>query len=1056
MSSRASRFRRLAFVALVFPCIAAAAPAGDGQERGPRLALFRAAGFPAVDAPAIPDSVLDEALKDLPVDTLKSAAALGTDLRRSRYDLLILTYGSAFPLDAWDAIRAFIRDGGGIVVLGGAPFHQPVTWQADAPGTAGAGRWIAGPRQPSFAHELLIGPAEKIAVPAPVPGFAAGPALQSEWTVPLPRPANAFALTVRLTTTPDLPDEEGSAGPRDAVLRPLAHVLASDAVTPVACPLLEIDRLGGPEAGARWVLAPSDAALSPAAIRAALLRAMEGAVEVDARPVRASIAPGDTPSIRVTVRRPGPRAEEVAPSAARVVVRDDRGQQVSAAIVALTGPPDSVTGLVAIPSGRDLPPGLYHVEVTIAGAAWHPATVTTGFWVRDGRRLAAGPRMTVSRDWIRRDGQVFPVVGTTYMASDVHRKFLFEPNPHLWDRDFEQMRRQGVNFVRTGLWTGWSRVMPDSGTVDEAVLDALEAYVLTAAKHDIVVCFTFFAFLPPSFGGSNPYLDPRALDGQRELLTRVGARFRGVGWIHFDLINEPSYAPPGKLWLCRPIGDRYERDAWASWAHERYGADASALRERWRDAGADPLAVPSDDEFTYAMTRGSRNPRKAADFVAFTQDVVMRWAATLRDVLRASAGESLVTLGQDEGGTAVRPSPQFHAAAVDYTAVHTWWNNDDLLWDGVVTKVPEKPNLVQETGLMRLEDIDGWPWRTPEAASALLERKFAYAIASRGAGAVEWAWNINPYQPIDNEAVIGLIRPDGTAKPELGVLTEFAAFFAKAAPWLDDYERDPVIVVLPHSMLFAGRPAGLDGTRMVIRTLAERFGVVPTALSDLRLTADRLRGAKLVIVSSPEILDAAAARALLEASHAGAAVLVTGAVEAAPDRDSADALGALGVAGGSRPVTLHERSRWASQPADGPFVTFDRGMSEWLSRSTRDEFGVAGSPRVLHEPLPLELAREPEPLAALLASVLGTAGIEMATSDDPVSSRVLAAPRAWLAVAVNESSTPAKRRIVAGGRTFDVPVAAGRARLVLIERATGRVLLVTPGDAVVEQRGYRK
>jgi hypothetical protein len=64
---------------------------------------------------------------------------------------LILTYGSAFPLDAWDAVRAFIWDGGGIVVLGGAPFHQPVTWQADAQGTAGGGRWIAGPRQPSFA-----------------------------------------------------------------------------------------------------------------------------------------------------------------------------------------------------------------------------------------------------------------------------------------------------------------------------------------------------------------------------------------------------------------------------------------------------------------------------------------------------------------------------------------------------------------------------------------------------------------------------------------------------------------------------------------------------------------------------------------------------------------------------------------------------------------------------------------------------------------------------------------------------------------------------------------
>jgi hypothetical protein len=584
--------------------------------------------------------------------------------------------------------------------------------------------------------------------------------------------------------------------------------------------------------------------------------------------------------------------------------------------------------------------------------------------------------------------------------------------------------------------------------VDEAVLDALEAYVLTAAKHDIVVCFNFFAFTPPAFGGSNPYLDPRALEGQRELLEKVGARFRGVGWVHFDLINEPSYAPPDKLWQCRPIRDASERAAWVAWVHERYGNDLSTLRERWREADSDPLSVPSDDDFTYAMTRGDRNPRKAADFVAFTQDVITRWAAQLRDVLRASAGDALVTLGQDEGGTAVRPSPQFHAPVVDYTAVHTWWNNDDLLWDGVVTKVPEKPNLIQETGLMRLESIDGWPWRSPEAAAALLERKFAFAFASRGAGAVEWAWNVNPYQPIDNEAVIGLIRPDGTAKPELDVLGAFAAFFAQAAPWLDDYEPDRVVVVLPHSRLFAGRPGGMDGVRTVIRTLAERFGVVPAALSDLRLTADRLRSAQLIIVPSPEILDEDAARALAEAARAGAVVLVTGHVEGAAGGEAAGALGALGVADSGQPVALHERSRWA---AEGRWVTFDRGMDEWLRRSRRPEFGAAGSPGILHEPLPLELARETGPIAALLASALKTAGLAPAASggDAPVSSRVLACSRASLVVVVNETGEAARRRVVADGRAFDIPVAAWCARLVLIERATGRLLAATAGDDIV-------
>src|SRR4029453_8324136 len=134
---------------------------------------------------------------------------------------------------------------------------------------------------------------------------------------------------------------------------------------------------------------------------------------------------------------------------------------------------------------------------------------------------------------------------------------------------------------------------------------------------------------------------------------------------------------------------------------------------------------------------------------------------------------------------------------------------------------------------------DGNPWRTPEAAARLLERKLAYAFASRGAGVVQWAWNINPYQPIDNESVIGLFRPDGTGKPELRALVDVAAFLAQGAPPLGDFEPDPVGMVSAHVRLVSGRPGGVDSTKRVVRLLAERYGVVPTALSDQRLTPAR-------------------------------------------------------------------------------------------------------------------------------------------------------------------------------------------------------------------------
>jgi len=408
-----------------------------------------------------------------------------------------------------------------------------------------------------------------------------------------------------------------------------------------------------------------------------------------------------------------------------------------------------------------------------------------------------------------------------------------------------------------------------------------------------------------------------------------------------------------------------------------HGDNEAELRNLWHEPG-DVYALPA-------------GPQKMYDFTRFTNDAVAEWARALRDAIRSVDPDALVTLGQDEGGTSTRPSQQLHAGAVDYTSTHPWWQNDDVLPNGIFAKVPEKPMLFQETGLMRLEDWNGIPWRTPERAADLLDRKFAYAFMSRGAGAIEWAWNINPYMPIDNESVIGLFRPDGTAKPEFDVVRKFAAFFREAAPYLDDFAPDPVVIVIPQSKLFMGRPNALEGYRRIVHILAERFAVVPTAISDLRLTPERLRDAQLVIAPSLEFLDARGVDALKSAKK----VLYTGVVTADEP---------------ATPVHSHESE-----------ATFDRDLQESLRRSALPRTDA-------HEPLPLECAREDEPLVALFARALGRQPFEKG-----VAMRVLEAPRALLVIAVNETDADAKRQIAG----VDITVPAGRSTLVLIDRATG-------------------
>jgi hypothetical protein len=1009
--------------------------------RAPRALVFRAVGFPTVDAPVIEDGVLDSALSGLPVDRAASVGELVSRLRLRDVDVLILPYGSAFPVEAWPRIQGFLRRGGGLAVLGGAPFHEPV--RADA-GHAGA--WLRGPRQPSFAHDLLIGPAE--AVLRPLHGrtqLAISADADTGFSASFPEAQTTWALTLRLTTTKEMPDEHGSAGPRDAVARPLVHVVDA-AGTPRGCPLLEIDHQRGSAAGARWLLATSDAKLDVPVVRAIVSRALEGASELRGQPVRAAIDAREQAQIRVTQRRFVVRHGEGAPAQpaqARVVVKDDQGREVFATDVTLAGPPEARTAVV--PITKALAPGLHHVtiETRAAGTPLSPHVARTGFVVKDPKLLATAPKLAVSRDWLRKDGHAFPVIGTTYMASDVHRQFLFEPNPHLWDADFGAMQKRGINFVRTGIWTAWSRMFLDSGAVDESVLSALDAFVHVAARHGIVVCFDFFAFLPVSFGGTNPYLDPRSIEGQRRMLTTFASRYRGNGWIHWDLINEPSYAPPSALWSTRAVGDEHEKRAWASWVRARHGDDPAFLRALWHEPSGDPLSVPRPEDFTQAAVQVSRRPRKVRDFQEFAQDVVSDWAARLRDVLHAAGGNPLVTLGQDEGGIVERPAQQLLASSLDYTSVHTWWKNDDLLWDGVTTKVPEKPSLHQETGLMRLEDLDGAPWRTPDLAARLLERKLAYAFASRGTGVVEWAWNVNPYMPIDEEATIGLFRPDGTAKPELDAMVDLAAFFRAATPLLDDFEPDPVVMVVPHARAFLGRAHGIDATKIVVRALAERFGVVPTALSDLRLTAARLSGVKLVLVPGAGALDESAARALLDASRAGTKVLFTGAIEGDSYGRETPSLKALGVLGPSRPVAMHEKSAWSTSG----WLAFEDLAQESVLRADRPSVASL-SGVVWLEPLPIELARDREPLVRLLEAALSAAGVSTSPGPWGVAARALTAPRALLVTVVNERPERAVRRVRVGGAALDVPVAALGARIVVVERATGRIVASTPGDAI--------
>jgi aryl-phospho-beta-D-glucosidase BglC (GH1 family) len=181
------------------------------------------------------------------------------------------------------------------------------------------------------------------------------------------------------------------------------------------------------------------------------------------------------------------------------------------------------------------------------------------------------------------------VVGGTYMASDVQRDFLMAPNPYVWDQDFADMQRNGVNMVRTGLWSAWDQVTKEQGIFHEAALRAIEAYLMTARRHNMPVQFNLFAFIPDVFGGGNPYLSPEALRREKTFVGALAERFKDVPSLMWDLINEPSFDKPTHLWAMRANGDPFELEKWNEWLRKRY-PDHGAIAAAWNSIPVPPGA----------------------------------------------------------------------------------------------------------------------------------------------------------------------------------------------------------------------------------------------------------------------------------------------------------------------------------------------------------------------------------------------------------------------------------------------------------------------------------
>ncbi|KAI8057341.1 hypothetical protein BDF22DRAFT_670945 [Syncephalis plumigaleata] len=734
-----------------------------------------------------------------------------------------------------------------------------------------------------------------------------------------------WASTPQLSETNSYPGEEGSTGALDTMLLPLATVhpvWSRQRVSgqQLATPLLILDQLNGSFRGGRWLIIPwSRRTLNAQAyyryvqlIGACYPLVAAGSKTLDIQPTLSCYRMNERPTIqiewqrprnkysnpilesgekwciRLTVKAPGKQFKEIFDLS---IPMNDQESDCYEYPLPFAAEIQGMYTLVAIYSTNTLPDKkLYQTDGFIT---WNDDVARLCDRLRPGRNL-----FFKSQQDNPCKEQAWFMFGTTYMDSRVQRHYLHKPNPLRWSCDLQNMKACGVNTIRTGLWCGWrdwysnrssrsnhSNSCNDDSNANDDEMDisppkelmrALDAFIMVICRHKLQVIFNIYAFTPTPTG-KHPYLDPDSVEQQERFITFLARTYAAFPCVHWDLINEPSFGGPNQLWSgrARPNGDIYEREAFGEWMQQQY-TTLDRVRTRWQLLYPEPVSwqqIPLPVDADYNDQPGNtafRRMLRAGDFTRASQHWFRRWASRMANAIRDTGCKGMVTVGQDEG--ALRPLPLYHAPAIDFTATHPWWNNNDILWDYLMAKTLNKPAIAEEVGVMLARDLYGRSFRSELNNAALLKRKLYLSLCL--GGMIQWLWYTNAYMTSDNECQIGMIRADGSQKPELLIYLKFSDLIERIQHrWLDNsvelsqhatrqnamandstppspvsIEQDCLdghcsatttttttstvwLVVLDHQC-FAHPDLTMKATKMAVRVLSSRFSILPQLVTE--------------------------------------------------------------------------------------------------------------------------------------------------------------------------------------------------------------------------------
>jgi hypothetical protein len=700
---------------------------------------------------------------------------------------------------------------------------------------------------------------------------------------------------------------------------------------------------------------------------------------------------------------------------------------------------------------KTLAPGFYRVRGTYESEGKPREFAQNGFWVEDEDLLKSGPVLGVQGDFLTKNGKPFFPLGTNYFTTEENGWDFSGPrNADVWERDFAEMEKHGVSFVRTGVWGGQIKFLDGAeGGVPERFLRNVEAYLLCARQHNIAINFTFFAFDPQttlrlggdvpvaSLPGTNPYLDPITIRAEQNYMLSILDRFKDVPYLSWDLINEPSFSSPRHLWKGNtPNEDAAETRAWHSWLREKYG-DVANLAAAWCVApdqlvSFDSVPLPGTNDLSFNLEAGHAGQERALDYNLFAQEMFSNWVKIMVAAIRSTGSKQLIDVGQDEGGVMNRVLNQFYGGAgLSFTTNHTYRQNSALLWDSLAAKVPGIPNIVGETGYQPILLPNG-DWHFDEVTGAsLIERKWAYGFAGGTSGALSWDWA--------REMYFGIKRSDGSSKTWEDMMRDMGEFAKGAEPQATSLIQPEVAIVLPESLQRSVfNRVALDAEQNCIRALYGYARSQAYIVGEDQI--DRLGSPKLIIVPSPWILNQKTWTALVQKVNDGATLLISGRFDEDPHFRPTNRPSDVGIS--YHPGQLFTRDTEIEWPAGKAELIYSGEKTDFLERAVLPDGKSfvdkqAGKGRFLFAALPLELNENLEAVGEIYRYALKVAGVKPVYSSDVKNSGILICPtqfpHATLYVLTSETDqTRLSFRDERSGKQFSGALQPGRAALLLV------------------------